>query len=63
MVLYIADRINETVNLADISKAIWGDAFKEESLRNIISSLRRKIADKKLNIITIKNVGYRLEEN
>ena len=34
----------------------------EESLRNVISSLRKKISDKGLIISTIKNKGYVLED-
>ncbi|MFV0345351.1 MAG: helix-turn-helix domain-containing protein [Bacteroidales bacterium] len=33
----------------------------EESLRNIISSLREKIEGKGLSIETVRNKGYRLE--
>ena len=59
---YLAENFNKIVPLADISEEVWDDAFMEESLRNIISSLRKKINDKGLKIITIKNKGYRLEE-
>ncbi|MCK0206294.1 response regulator transcription factor [Ornithobacterium rhinotracheale] len=59
---YLCDHLGETVRLADITENVWDDAFMEESLRNIISSLRKKIKDKGLKINTLKNVGYQLEE-
>lgn len=59
---YLADYISQTVELDAITKKIWNDTFMEESLRNIISSLRKKIVGKGLQIVTIKNQGYRLEE-
>lgn len=59
---YLADYISQTVELDAITKKVWNDTFMEESLRNIISSLRKKIVGKGLQIVTIKNQGYRLEE-
>ncbi|MBV7440345.1 response regulator transcription factor [Weeksellaceae bacterium TAE3-ERU29] len=58
---YLAENFFKIVPLADISEEVWDDAFMEESLRNIISSLRKKINDKGLKITTIKSKGYRLE--
>lgn len=59
---YLCDYLGEIVKLADITEYVWDDAFMEESLRNIISSLRKKIKDKGLKINTLKNIGYQLEE-
>lgn len=59
---YLCDYLGETVRLADITEYVWADTFMEESLRNIISSLRKKIKNKGLKINTLKNIGYQLEE-
>ena len=59
---YLAIHISQTVDLYDILEEVWSDTSMEESLRNIISSLRKKISDKGLTISTIKNKGYILEE-
>ena len=56
----LSDRLSEIVALPDILQAVWHDTFMEESLRNVISSLRKKLAGKGLSIETIKNRGYRL---
>jgi DNA-binding response OmpR family regulator len=56
----LSDHLSEIVSLSDIMQKVWHDAFMEESLRNVISSLRKKITDKGLNIETIKNKGYQL---
>jgi DNA-binding response OmpR family regulator len=56
----LSDYLSETVPLPDILQAVWHDTFMEESLRNVISSLRKKLADKGLTINTVKNKGYRL---
>lgn len=53
--------ISEVVLLEDILEKVWHDRLMEESLRNIISSLRKKIDGKGLIIETLKNRGYRLE--
>lgn len=58
----LANHISETVLLKDILQKVWHDTLMEESLRNIISSLRKKIGGKGLAIETVKNKGYRLEE-
>jgi DNA-binding response OmpR family regulator len=57
----LCDYISVTVNSSDILKNVWHDEYMEESLRNIISSLRKKISNKGLQIETVKNKGYRLE--
>jgi DNA-binding response OmpR family regulator len=56
----LSDHLSETVLLPDILQTVWHDTFMEESLRNVISALRKKLADKDLSIETIKNKGYRL---
>jgi DNA-binding response OmpR family regulator len=56
----LSDHLLEIVPLPDILQSVWHDTFMEESLRNVISSLRRKLTDKGLSIETIKNKGYRL---
>jgi len=56
----LSDHLSEIVPLSDILQPIWHDDFMEESLRNIISSLRKKLSNKDLSIETIKNKGYRL---
>lgn len=59
---YLSDYIHQTVTLDSVTQEVWNNTFMEESLRNIISSLRKKITGKGLQIITVKNKGYRLEE-
>jgi len=56
----LSDYFTKIVSLSDILQAVWHDTFMEESLRNIISSLRKKLDDKGLTIETVKNKGYRL---
>lgn len=56
----LCDYISITVSSNDILKNVWNDEYMEESLRNIISSLRKKLINKGLKIETIKNKGYRL---
>jgi DNA-binding response OmpR family regulator len=56
----LSDHLSETVLLPDILQTVWHDTFMEESLRNVISSLRKKLAGKDLAIETVKNKGYRL---
>jgi DNA-binding response OmpR family regulator len=56
----LSDHLSEIVLLPDILQMVWHDTFMEESLRNVISSLRKKLAGKGLFIETIKNKGYRL---
>lgn len=58
----LADHISETVSLENILQKVWHDTLMEEALRNIISSLRKKIDGKGLVIETVKNKGYRLEQ-
>lgn len=58
----LADHLSATVPLEDILQKVWHDTLMEESLRNIISSLRKKIEGKGLVIETVKNKGYRLEK-
>jgi DNA-binding response OmpR family regulator len=56
----LCDYFTEIVLLPDILQAVWHDTFMEESLRNVISSLRKKLNGKGLSIETVKNKGYRL---
>lgn len=58
----LTEHISETVPLEDLLQKVWHDTLMEESLRNIISSLRKKIDGKGLVIETIKNKGYRLDK-
>lgn len=58
----LADQCAQTVSLTYILDTVWKDTFMEESLRNIISSLRKKLKGKGLEIETIKGAGYRLQE-
>lgn len=58
----LVNNISETISLEDILQKVWHDTLMEESLRNIISSLRKKIEGKGLVIETVKNKGYRLEK-
>ncbi|MCF2710041.1 response regulator transcription factor [Bacteroides pyogenes] len=58
----LAAHLSETVSLEDILQKVWQNTLMEEALRNIISSLRKKIDGKGLIIETIKNKGYRLEK-
>lgn len=58
----LANHYTQTVALTDIMENIWKDTLMEESLRNIVSSLRKKLKGKELEIETIKGVGYRLQE-
>lgn len=58
----LVNHLSETVSLTDILMNIWHDTLMEESLRNIISSLRKKIDGKGLVIETVKNKGYRLDK-
>lgn len=60
---YLASNLSECVNLYDILEEVWDDSFMEESLRNVISTLRKKIINTGLQITTIKNKGYLLEDN
>lgn len=62
VLLILAENLSETVSLDEILIKVWHDTLMEESLRNIVSSLRKKIDGKGLVIETIKNKGYRLEE-
>lgn len=62
MFLILAEKLSETVRLDDILQKVWHDTLMEESLRNIISSLRKKIDGKGLVIQTVKNKAYRLEK-
>ncbi|AIM38584.1 hypothetical protein KO02_19195 [Sphingobacterium sp. ML3W] len=57
----LCDYISVTVSSLNILKNVWNDEYMEESLRNIISSLRKKLTNKGLKIETVKNKGYRLE--
>lgn len=59
---YLASYLSQSVDLYDILEEVWIDTSMEESLRNIISSLRKKLVDTNLNISTIKNKGYLLED-
>lgn len=59
---YLATYLSQGIDLYDILEEVWGDTSMEESLRNVISSLRKKISDKGLIISTIKNKGYVLED-
>ncbi|MDR3340980.1 MAG: response regulator transcription factor [Candidatus Symbiothrix sp.] len=56
----LSDHLSEIVPLSDILQNVWQDVFMEESLRNVISSLRKKLVGKGLTIKTIKNKGYQL---
>ncbi len=58
----LCEHISQTVPLTDILQKVWHDTLMEESLRNIISSLRKKIDGKGIVIETVKNKGYRLEK-
>lgn len=51
---------NATVNTLCILESVWGTDDKEESLRNCISSLRKKLDQSLATIETIKGKGYRL---
>jgi DNA-binding response OmpR family regulator len=59
----LADHCSQAVNLTYIMETVWQDTLMEESLRNIVSSLRKKIKGKGLQIETIKGVGYKLEDS
>lgn len=61
VLLILANKLSEIVPLEDILQKVWHDPMMEESLRNIISFLRKKIDGKGLVIETVKNKGYRLE--
>lgn len=58
----LADHCTQIVKLTDIMETIWQNTLMEESLRNIVSSLRKKLKGKELEIETIKGIGYRLQE-
>lgn len=51
---------NTVIQTSEILNRVWGDDDKEESLRNSISSLRKKLKETDLQIETVKGVGYRL---
>lgn len=51
---------NTIVDTVDILESAWGTDDKEESLRNCISSLRKKLEKSQIIIETIKGRGYRL---
>lgn len=57
----LSEHISKTVILGDILQRIWNNTSMEESLRNVISSLRKKLHGKGLKIETVKNKGYRLD--
>lgn len=56
----LAEQLNTLVDTATILKNVWGSDDKEESLRNCISSLRKKIEKTAITIDTVKGKGYRL---
>ncbi|SDD33102.1 response regulator transcription factor [Williamwhitmania taraxaci] len=58
----LADYLNNVVELQTILDNVWNGELSEESLRNNISSLRKKLASANLNIKTIKNKGYMLND-
>lgn len=56
----LAEQPNTLVDTTTILKNVWGGDDKEESLRNCISSLRKKIEKIPVTIDTVKGKGYRL---
>ena len=58
----LADHCTQIVTSTDILETVWKDTLMEESLRNIVSSLRKKLNGTELEIETIKGVGYRIHE-
>lgn len=56
----LCDYFTGFVSLPDILQAVRRDTFMEESLRNVISSLCKKLDGKGLSIEIAKNRGYRL---
>ena len=57
----LADYPGQTVLMNEILYKVWSNDSMEESLRNIVSSLRKKISGMSIQIETVKNKGYRLE--
>ncbi len=60
---YLAVRVNEITPTSDILIQIWGDDsyFNSRSLNVYITKLRHKLQkDKKVSILNIRGVGYRL---
>lgn len=51
----------QLVSLDTLLSTIWGDTRKEESLRNIISALRKKLKNSSIEISTVKLEGYLLQ--
>ncbi|MBS9768384.1 MAG: response regulator transcription factor [Flavobacteriaceae bacterium] len=56
----LMDYKNTTVEFQTFFDRVWGGELAEESLRNNISSIRKKINSTSIQITTIKNKGYRL---
>lgn len=56
----LAENLNMIIETIDILLSVWGTDDKEESLRNTISSLRKKLERTEITIETIKGRGYRL---
>lgn len=57
----LAQKFNQTVPQKTLMLYGWNNEYSDESLRNIISSLRKKLVDTDLQIFTQKAIGYRLE--
>ncbi len=56
----LAEYSNSIVDTITILENVWGNDDREESLRNCISSLRKKLEHSFVSIETIKGKGYRL---
>jgi DNA-binding response OmpR family regulator len=56
----LVEYINTTVDSTAILQSAWGSDDKEESLRNTISALRKKLDASPVTIETVKGRGYRL---
>lgn len=56
----LIDYQNSTVEFQIFFDRVWNGELSEESLRNNISSIRKKIAPTNIQIKTVKNKGYRL---
>lgn len=60
--LCLAQKQNQIIPTKDICINVWNNELMDDALRNIISSLRKKLANNGLQITTVKNKGYYLSE-
>lgn len=58
----LADRRGEVIKREIFLQHVWENDYSEENLNNQICQLRKQLkADKSLEIMTVKGIGYKLE--